>query len=70
MRTRRILLNTSIVTGMVAAGVPATAHDPDHDHAGPGSSGPDTFLLSRRTRAGARKRSHLDPQPKESVLDR
>jgi hypothetical protein len=42
MRLRRILLITSIILAMVAAAVPATAHDPDDgDHPGPGSTGPD-----------------------------
>jgi hypothetical protein len=65
MRLRRILLITSIILAMVAAAVPATAHDPDElDHSGPGSTGPDEHsqnmkLLSNVPRSAPATQSDL-----------
>jgi hypothetical protein len=41
MHIRRFLLLTTTVLALVAVALPATAHDPEDDHPGPGSTGPD-----------------------------
>jgi hypothetical protein len=41
MHIRRVLLLVTVILAMVAVALPATAHDPDGDHVGPGSEGPD-----------------------------
>lgn len=41
MPIRRFLLLVTVVLAMVAVALPATAHDPEGDHPGPGSAGPD-----------------------------
>jgi hypothetical protein len=41
MPIRRFLLLVTAVLAMVAVALPATAHDPEGDHPGPGSTGPD-----------------------------
>jgi hypothetical protein len=37
----RVLLLAALAAAMVVAGPPAGAHDPEEDHSGPGSTGPD-----------------------------
>ncbi len=51
MRARTQLVYASIIVALVATALPAMAHDPELDHAGPGSEGPDEHSQNIKLRA-------------------